>query len=562
MANVLMLDDDPVAQKAAWGILEETNHQFWVFEDEQSSWDFLQNFTAIDLVILEVRLSCGVQMGLLRRLRKHFFYKTLPVVIYSKLKDKDIVRSAVELGIQNYLLKPYSAKLIHDEIEKALDARWQENYIEQPEVVCARLGISQAQYQSQLSELGSTVSAGVKKLQEIAVSQSFSQCQALVNDLTDLGQKTGCLVLNDIALEINNAARKDQWDRIPKWIPDFSILSKMIETRTSTSTTLGDIATYREREDFSSKQTISSDMWKQPEFEDLCPLLEQEDVLGAIKSLQHFPVIDTSAASLQLALRGDVLDFNALEGYFNNDPALVTELLRFSSNIAPQNSMMFEDPLSVFNILGEQRMKSMQSDFVTFPEKSINNEFYNYKSYVIRQIARARLCREIASSFGMLSMGTIAYWTAFLKDIGVLLFYYLYPDHYKNVLAISAAKTQPLLVSEALVFGTTHEIVGFEFARANHFPSAYQSVIRFSSNPAQACEEERDLVALVSLADYLCKSYGFNYVESTLSHGYCNFREHPTWEILSKRIVPGFSFVTFDKMIRKMLISAKYDTKG
>lgn len=558
MANVLLLDDDPTAQEKVRGILEHLNHDFWAFNDECSAWEFLQHFTAIDLVILEVKLTSGVQIGLLRKLRRHFFYKTLPVVVYTKLADRDIVRSTIELGIQNYLLKPYSEKHIHDEVVRALATRWQENYIEQPKVVCTRLGITQAEYQTQLMALEDTVSVGGEKLQQIAINHSMSQCQALVNELTHLGQKTGCSVLNDIALDIHRAARASQWERLSKWGSDFSVLSKMIGRRRGGGASMPVKNLREERTHFPVQdEDVPELFWKKPNFETLCPLLEKEVVLADVGALKHFPVVDTAAQGLSFALAEEVTDFEALGDYFKHDSSLLAELLRFSSSLISNEHVIFENPLSVFHVLGQLRLRSMQESCIIFPEENINNEFYNYKYFNLLQIVRARLAREIAGALGMFNLDGSSYWTSFVKDMGVLLFYYLYPDHYKNVLAFSASQNQPLVIAEALILGATHEMVGLEFAKNNHFPRYYQSVISYCSNPEEAPPEDRDLVAIVSLADFLCKSYGFNYVSGAMSDGYCNFRVHPTWEILSKRITSSFSFVAFDKMIRKTLTTAK-----
>ena len=46
-------------------------------------------------------------MHFLQRLREDAFLKLIPIVVYSTITHQDIVKKALSLKIQNYLIKPY-----------------------------------------------------------------------------------------------------------------------------------------------------------------------------------------------------------------------------------------------------------------------------------------------------------------------------------------------------------------------------------------------------------------------------------------------------------------------
>src|SRR5512142_1707671 len=107
MANILLLDDNEIACRAMQGILTRGHHRCIIANDAEAAFQQLRELVKFDLVFLELKLSKGENgMHFLQRLRDDPFLKLLPIVVYSAVTHQEIVKKALSLKIQNYLIKP------------------------------------------------------------------------------------------------------------------------------------------------------------------------------------------------------------------------------------------------------------------------------------------------------------------------------------------------------------------------------------------------------------------------------------------------------------------------
>ena len=103
MACILLVDESEVARRALKGILARGHHRVAVVGTVLEAWDFLRTHVRVDLVITELRLGQESGLTLVERLKADSFLKLLPVLVYTDHGDRETVRKALELRVQNFL---------------------------------------------------------------------------------------------------------------------------------------------------------------------------------------------------------------------------------------------------------------------------------------------------------------------------------------------------------------------------------------------------------------------------------------------------------------------------
>jgi len=78
-----------------------------------------------DVVLCDLSTDPARGLGFVETLRRHDdpSLRALPVIILTRHSDPNIVRQAIEQGIDGYLLKPVSLNAIKARIEQVLDGR-------------------------------------------------------------------------------------------------------------------------------------------------------------------------------------------------------------------------------------------------------------------------------------------------------------------------------------------------------------------------------------------------------------------------------------------------------
>jgi HD-like signal output (HDOD) protein len=140
----------------------------------------------------------------------------------------------------------------------------------------------------------------------------------------------------------------------------------------------------------------------------------------------------------------------------------------------------------------------------------------------------ALACRYFAREIGFASPDK-AYLAGLLHDFGVVMSFWVAPKEYGRAFAKAASEHIPLIEAEQQVLGVPHTEVGRVLAEKWRMPSDLIQVIAWHHDPERA-QEQRALVALVALADLLCRMSGIGY-------GYPEerqvaFRQEPAFHVL------------------------------
>jgi CheY-like chemotaxis protein len=125
--NVLIVDDQAMNRLVLKRLLSRfaalTVHEA---EDGEVAWEKLPLFDPA-LIFCDIFMPKVDGLSFMMRLREHPLYSDIPVIITSAGKDREVLLKLKELGITDYLLKPYELKSTYERlathIQPMLDER-------------------------------------------------------------------------------------------------------------------------------------------------------------------------------------------------------------------------------------------------------------------------------------------------------------------------------------------------------------------------------------------------------------------------------------------------------
>jgi CheY-like chemotaxis protein len=118
-AEILLIDDDPVALASATAALDSAGHVVYQSRDRISALR-IARAEALDLVICDVNVGGDSGLELSRELRRLPGMQDVPVMFISRTQLPDIVRRSHEAGAAYYLRKPLDPEVLIDLVGKAL----------------------------------------------------------------------------------------------------------------------------------------------------------------------------------------------------------------------------------------------------------------------------------------------------------------------------------------------------------------------------------------------------------------------------------------------------------
>jgi DNA-binding response OmpR family regulator len=104
--KILICEDNKLAYKTLAVVLGRQGYQTEVAEDGNVAIDMLDH-NQYDLVLIDIHLPFHSGLELVRHLRSKLGRKT-PVIILTAFSDPQMQKQAKELGINDYIVKPFN----------------------------------------------------------------------------------------------------------------------------------------------------------------------------------------------------------------------------------------------------------------------------------------------------------------------------------------------------------------------------------------------------------------------------------------------------------------------
>ncbi|MBU1196462.1 MAG: response regulator [Proteobacteria bacterium] len=118
--KILIVDDFATMRRILKNILKQLGFKNLVEADDgTTAWDVLEGQT-IDLIISDWNMPKMTGLELLKKVRASDSHKRIPFLMVTAEAQKQNVIEAVQAGVSNYVVKPFTAEAISDKLEKIL----------------------------------------------------------------------------------------------------------------------------------------------------------------------------------------------------------------------------------------------------------------------------------------------------------------------------------------------------------------------------------------------------------------------------------------------------------
>ncbi len=121
--KVLVVEDDPFAQKLAKSILEKNSIEVDVAESGREALSFLEKDGSVDVIVSDVMMPGMDGFVFLQQLNLDKRLNKIPVILCTALNDQKSIVKGIEAGIAGYVVKPVKEEALISQVKKAAESR-------------------------------------------------------------------------------------------------------------------------------------------------------------------------------------------------------------------------------------------------------------------------------------------------------------------------------------------------------------------------------------------------------------------------------------------------------
>jgi CheY-like chemotaxis protein len=182
--EILIVDDDKISRLLFRAILEKApNCTVSEAVDGQNAWEMLTNGFVADLVVTDITMPRLNGIELLKRIRGDERFKSLHVIMSTAIKDRAMIEEASKLGTDYYLLKPFWADKVLDQIRRVEHELSKRSPIEDPATTQKRLGIDEPTYYKFLWLLTEQIQLSLPPVGTAAAQANWAEAEYRLNSL-------------------------------------------------------------------------------------------------------------------------------------------------------------------------------------------------------------------------------------------------------------------------------------------------------------------------------------------------------------------------------------------
>ncbi|HWA25077.1 MAG TPA: HDOD domain-containing protein [Lacunisphaera sp.] len=548
MARILLLDPSETARRALRGILARGDHKLMAVDTPAQAWSLLQRNPGVDFIVTELKLSEGTGLDFVRRLKADLLLKLVPVIVYTADCNREAVKQAVTLGVQNFLVKPYHDDAIFAELDKAAANPWRDRHFEEEKSFCKLMGYTPADLHKMLEELRGELVNLVESLRPCAETADARAVNGLVGPVRDNAEAAGAWCLVESLQYISTLVAEGQWASWPAGLELLDFCALLIGGRADPDRNLAP--------DFNPPVEVpelpgaaEEAAWLAAPAANQCPVRDRAQLFKAIEALPGCPVIQCSAASFQMIANGHPSCINPLMDLVARDPGLSAQML-ISANLAhpPQpGENPIDDARLAVGQLGEMRLEKLARNLLIVEERTLElPPAFSWSKYWTHLRGTARIAQLICRDLEFNSLEPVARTAGQLHDIGKLLVAHLHPGGFRAILQHARQHRLPLAEAEKLFLGCTTADLGAHFAEKFGLGKRFANIIRWIDNPEGAPEENK-LVAILSLARDLCHHNRVGASGDPVRAETLTIETTPEWRILRETVYPSFELPKFER---------------
>jgi CheY-like chemotaxis protein/HD-like signal output (HDOD) protein len=534
------------------GILARGDHKLAAVDNGSQAWKFLHENPGVDLIFTELKLTDGSALDLIKQLKADPLLRLLPVVLYTEHGDREAVRQAIALRVQNFLIKPYHDDDIFAEVDKAVADPWRDRHFEAEKSFCQLMGYTPADLRRMFGELETGLAGAREPLRKCAETSDVRKVSELTNPLKEEAETAGAWCLVESLQHVATIATEGRWAAWPAALETLEFCSLLLAGRRDPERDLAPGFSADANQEAGRNLTATEqDSWLAAPAEGRCPVQTLERLQRAIDALPGCPVISSAAASFQMVANGHPSCINPLMDLVARDPGLSAQMLIAANKAHPpaEEFDRIEDARLAVGQLGEQRLEQQARSLAVIEERVMDlPPFFNWPRYWTYQRGVARIAQVICRDLEFHSIEPAARAAGQLYDIGKLLLAHIHPGGFRAIMEHARRHHLPLREAEKLFLGCTTKQLGAHFADRFGLSRRFANVMRWIDDPA-AATEDANLVAILSLARDLCRHNQVGASGDPSADQLKPIAETAEWAILRESVYPSFNLQKFEQEI-------------
>ncbi|HUK23310.1 MAG TPA: HDOD domain-containing protein [Terriglobales bacterium] len=267
----------------------------------------------------------------------------------------------------------------------------------------------------------------------------------------------------------------------------------------------------------------------------------QTALIKRLEGLDQMPTIPVVLGPLLRYLEQPLehLEVQQVVDLISQDKSLAAQCLHMANSPLFGRWQAVDNLRSAVVALGLQRMRDIAiscSVLTLLPKEKTNVDPVVFWEH---SLGCALVCRQFARKINFPNPGK-AYLAGLLHDIGIVAHLWIVPTEFAAALEMARSRHVPLHEVEAEHLGLTHCETGKIVGERWHLTPDLVAVLGCHHYVDRAAND-RDLVALVSLSDLLCRMSGLGY--GYIEERQVNFTEEPGFTLLVQECP---SLQTFD----------------
>lgn len=562
MANILLIDPGDVARKALRGFLARADHRLACVSSGGEARDFLRRHVAVDLMVLETKLEGGSGLDFAASLRAEPLLAPVPIIFYAGTSSRELVIRALQLKVQNFLLKPYQEDVVFAEIHKALATEWRARQFRDEAPFCRESCITPEQRRAVLQRLARGIETDIHVLRAAVSALADGRVKARLAELIDTAEEAGATGITNLLAAARRLLEENKWAELTGAIDQLEFAPRLIanylEPDLVPEPFLNDDQ-LRAREE--EKIRI---FWRNAPMQQRCPVITPEQLHKQLDQLPSAPVAETAAAAFQMQAQGDESTLlSPLMELVDRDPGLSAQILIAVNalNTRDPDSAPIENPQLAVNLLGGQRLSSLGRGLDTVEERWMQLPPLSWSQFWTFQVGMGHMARYVCHFLEFESLQQRAYTAGLLHDLGKLLLLRLQPVGFQVIVTTARERAMPLRTIEREFLGCTTPELGTLFGEKHGLPPAYCNVMRWLDQPELATED-RDLVGVVALARELCLRNGIGDNGEPRAALHLPLEETPAWQVMRERAFFGFNLKKFEAKVQARSGDFKRELSG
>lgn len=559
MANILLIDENEISQRAMKGVLARAGHRLVGVGKTAEAWTKLRELVKFDLIFSEVKISDLNGLSFAAKLRADPFLKNIPIVFYTSVNDHTIIQKALTLHIQNYLVKPYHDDAILAEVAKAMANPWRNLFFEEEKSFCVQMGFCA----NTLRHMREKVIDEVDKLMTLLPLATSPEHQKAICEQIDTiegdAEASGIWGLAEWVATLIEKTEINAWAEIRDSEDEMhyarSIIFYQIHPDILPMGFLSDDEKRAAEEAAEKARWMDADVLRHGQ------VVQAQGVQALVDTITDCPIIESAAANFCMYADGQASHLSRLADLVVKDPGLAAQMLLSVNRIEREGMNLVDDPRIAIGLLGELRLNAISKSLLTIEDRHWQAPPFTWPHYWMYLMGVANVAHYTCEQMEFHLAEPAAFPAGLIHDVGKLLLSRMYPFALPAMLAHSRAQNVSLHVAEQRFIGTTTRDMATRWVETATLSTSLKSVIRWVECPKQATQDQ-ELVAAVSLARMLCQHNHIGFSGDTPKDTCPPIEETEAWAVLRERVFPGFQLAEFEHRVHAHCRNLRNDLLG